>query len=125
MITQSSIPDNARALSARMIELSTMKEIPSMRQYAEAWNKLGADFKAIGYAANSERCYRKYEYYRKQIGNEPEPAAPAQPYRYLYCDVEKTWTQHVLNMTGDTYVCGCGSQIEYSDEPRRAAVVEA
>lgn len=123
MITQSSISDQARILSNRMTTLNMMKEIPSMRQYAEAWNKLGADFKAIGYTSNSERCYKRFEHYIQQAASEPEPtSAPAQPYRYLYCETCKTWTQHALNMTGDTYVCGCGNQVDYS---RRSAVVEA
>lgn len=128
MIRQSDISPETRILSDRMHSLSMMTEIPDMWEYAEAWNKLAADFKAIGYESNAERCIKKFEYYREQKIREENNQLRNlvnQSFRTLYCPTENTWTRHALNLTGDTYVCGCGYQQEYHTDGRRAAVVES
>lgn len=40
--------------------------------------------------------------------------APAvQQSRFLFCEVEQTWTRHELTASQTHYVCGCGSQVIY------------
>lgn len=110
MILHTDISDRARELSDRRHALATMTVIPDMWKYADEWNRLGADFAALGYSANSEKCFQKSMHYAAQAGPRPQPP---QPYKVAFCVTCDTWTQHALNVTGDYYSCACGDGLEY------------
>lgn len=77
-------------LKKRMIRLATQADIPDLRAYAEAWNKLGADFEAAGMPANAEVCFRHYRRYM------PKPKEhPSYAWRYFpsECDHERLETK--------------------------------
>jgi hypothetical protein len=61
---------NWQELQKRKLELSIMKNIPSMAEYAEAWNMLAADFDAIGAPFNAEYCRGRFRQYRDLAGGE-------------------------------------------------------
>lgn len=54
-----------QTLINKRIALSLQNIIPDMDAYAEEWNKLGADFAAIGMLANAEMCFKNYKHYRE------------------------------------------------------------
>jgi hypothetical protein len=55
---------NWKDLIKRMMDLAGMQNIPSMAAYAEEWNKLGADFQAIGFENTAANCRARFEHYR-------------------------------------------------------------
>lgn len=54
-----------QTLISRRIELSLQNIIPDMDAYAEEWNKLSADFAALGMLASAEMCFRNYQHYKE------------------------------------------------------------
>jgi hypothetical protein len=52
-------------LIERRTALSLQSNISDMAEYAEEWNKLAADFDAIGFAANAEMCRSNWMRYRQ------------------------------------------------------------
>ena len=107
MIMQSDISTVERELANRRHALASTTTIPNMWEYADAWNKLGADFRAIGYTANAEKCYEKSMRYGAQAGPRNIPLAP---FRKAYCENCGDWTDHALNITQDNYTCSqCGN----------------
>lgn len=54
-----------QTLINKRIALSLQNIIPDMDAYAEEWNKLGADFAAIGMLANAEMCNKNYQHYKE------------------------------------------------------------
>ena len=117
MILQADISDTAAQLADRRHALAMMTEIPDMWQYADDWNRLGADFAALGYLANAEKCYEKAKHYHAAAGPQPAAQIPVQPYKIAFCATCNTWTQHALNVTGDYYSCACGDGLEISEQP--------
>ena len=55
---------NWQDLLKRKAQLALMQNIPSMADYAEEWNKLAADFLAIGFTACAEDCFACFVRYR-------------------------------------------------------------
>ena len=107
MILRSDVPDDVAELSNRRHTLASMTDIPDLWKYADEWNDLGKEFASCGYEANAEKCFEKANHYNAQAGPRKQIL---QPYRILYCDDCKTWTQHALNITRDFYSCGCGAE---------------
>jgi hypothetical protein len=111
MILQSDITPDLRVLSDRRHQLASMVEIPDMWKYSEDWYKLAADFRAIGYLTNAEKCDQRAEHYRAKAGPRQFPVAP---YRYIFCGVCNGWKEHSLNITQDEYtcsICGTGNEV--------------
>lgn len=54
-----------QTLIKKRISLSLQNIIPDMDAYAEEWNKLSADFTAIGMLANAVMCFKNYQNYKK------------------------------------------------------------
>ena len=111
MIMQSDISTDERELANRRHALASMTTIPNMWEYADAWSQLGADFMAIGYMVNSEKCYQKAMHYSAQAGPRNTPLAP---FRKVYCENCGDRTKHSLNITQDSYTClqcGTGNEI--------------
>ena len=52
-------------LIKKRIALSLQNIIPDMDAYAEEWNKLSADFAAIGMLENAEMCNKNYQHYKE------------------------------------------------------------
>lgn len=50
-------------LLSRRARLALMTDIPDMFWYAEEWNKLAADFTAIGFVHNAEMCTSNWNRY--------------------------------------------------------------
>lgn len=48
----------------RRILLALQSDIPDMLSYAEEWNKLGAEFDAIGATANAAICWSNWKRYK-------------------------------------------------------------
>jgi len=44
----------------RRTALELQTEIPDMKDYSEAWNKLGADFLAVGMENNAAYCFEHW-----------------------------------------------------------------
>jgi len=60
---------NWRDLLKRKRQLELMQNIPSMADYAEEWNILGAQFKALGFVNCAADCRSRFEHYRDlQLG---------------------------------------------------------
>ena len=59
---------NPNELIDRRFELEGMTEIPDMKEYADAWRKLAADFGAVGYRSNAEMCNTKAAHYESLSG---------------------------------------------------------
>lgn len=52
-------------LIARRMALSLQSYIPNMAEHVENWNKLRADFEALGMLANVATCQKNYEHYKE------------------------------------------------------------
>ena len=57
-----------QTLIKKRIALSLQSIIPDMDAYAEEWNKLSADFTALGMLENAAMCFKNYQHY-KEIAN--------------------------------------------------------
>ena len=57
---------NIQDLQKRRIDLSLMSEIPA--DYAERWNELAADFRAMGAMSNAALCESNYQRYKPATG---------------------------------------------------------
>ena len=55
---------NWQDLLKQKLQLSLLQNIPSMAEYADAWNRLAADFEAIGFTACAAECRARFEHYR-------------------------------------------------------------
>jgi hypothetical protein len=51
-------------LLKRKRALEQMQNIPSMVDYAEEWNILGAQFQAMGFVYNAADCWSRFRHYR-------------------------------------------------------------
>lgn len=54
-----------QTLINRRTALSLQNIIPDMDAYAEEWNKLSADFAALGMLVNAEMCNKNYQHYKE------------------------------------------------------------
>ena len=54
-----------QTLINRRTALSLQNIIPDMDAYAEEWNKLSADFAALGMLANAAMCNKNYQHYKE------------------------------------------------------------
>ena len=59
---------NIQELVNRRIDLALQSEIPDMEKYAEQWNRLAADFRAMGAMSNAALCESNYNRYRTAAG---------------------------------------------------------
>lgn len=55
---------NWQSLLGRMIDLAQVQNIPSIQEYADAWNTLAADFETIGLPETTRNCRARFEQYR-------------------------------------------------------------
>lgn len=55
-------------LFTRRTQLERMQNIPDMPAYAEAWNRLGADFEAAGFPACAAAAWGRWKQYRGLSG---------------------------------------------------------
>lgn len=51
------------ALISRRIALAMQKDIPDMAVYADEWNKLAAEFEAVGMTCNAALCLTNWRHY--------------------------------------------------------------
>jgi hypothetical protein len=56
-------------LISRRIALAMQTNIPDMDEYAEEWNKLAADFEAMGMQANAALCWSNWRHYKVMDGD--------------------------------------------------------
>ena len=62
--------DPTQDLMERKRKLEQMNEIPDMAKYAQDWQKLAADFRAIGFVFCASYCQSRGDHYGKEAGGE-------------------------------------------------------
>jgi hypothetical protein len=60
--------DPTQDFMERKRTLEQMNEIPDMAQYAQDWQKLAADFRAIGFVFCASYCQARGDHYGKEAG---------------------------------------------------------
>ena len=112
------ITQQQKELTQRRTALALQVEIPSMAEYAVKWQKLGADFDAIGWKNNASICYSNAARYGAMDEDEYMRLLERVPVRLerkndlRECFSCGTYTKHVSLASPDGiflgWMCGCG-----------------